>query len=313
MRRRITCLAVGALALLVLLPAVAHAQSTIVGVVRDTSGAVLPGVTVEAASDALIEKTRSVISDGTGQYRIVDLRPGTYTVTFSLEGFQTFKREGLDLPAEFTMTINADMRVGALEETITVTGDAPIVDVQTAVHTSGAEPRSDGRDSHRPHHPGHGPADRRRQPEPARHGRRPRHAADLHVDARHDGGEQHRDGRRHDRQRPAGRRRGPELLQRRDEPGSQLPDLGHRRRHVGGRRPPEHDSARGRQPVQRRLQGAPTGRATGRRTTDSATHALAGARRPATPSTGSSTSRCPRAARSRRTSSGSSGRPATSR
>jgi hypothetical protein len=119
----------------VLLPAVAHAQSAIVGVVKDTSGAVLPGVTVEAASDALIEKTRSVITDGTGQYRIVDLRPGTYSVTFSLEGFQTFKRDGLELPAQFTMTINADMRVGALEETLTVTGDAPTVDVQTAVHT----------------------------------------------------------------------------------------------------------------------------------------------------------------------------------
>jgi hypothetical protein len=111
------------------------AQSAVVGVVKDTSGAVLPGVTVEAASDALIEKTRSVVTDGSGQYRIVDLRPGTYSVTFSLEGFQTFKRDGLELPAQFTMTINADMTVGALEETLTVTGDAPTVDVQTAVHT----------------------------------------------------------------------------------------------------------------------------------------------------------------------------------
>jgi hypothetical protein len=119
----------------VLTPAVAHAQSAIVGVVKDTSGAVLPGVTVEAASDALIEKTRSVVTDGSGQYRIVDLRPGTYSVTFSLEGFQTFKRDALELPAQFTMTINADMKVGALEETLTVTGDAPTVDVQTAVHT----------------------------------------------------------------------------------------------------------------------------------------------------------------------------------
>jgi hypothetical protein len=118
-----------------MLPTVAHAQSAIVGVVKDTSGAVLPGVTVEASSDALIERTRSVITDGSGQYRIVDLRPGTYTVTFTLEGFSTFKRDGLELPAQFTMTINADMKVGALEETLTVTGDAPTVDVQTAVHT----------------------------------------------------------------------------------------------------------------------------------------------------------------------------------
>jgi hypothetical protein len=136
MRGRISGLAAAVLALLVLLPAVAQAQSAIVGTVKDTSGAVLPGVTVEASSEALIEKTRTVISGSDGQYRIVDLRPGTYTVTFSLEGFQTFKREGLDLPSQFTMTIDADMRVGALEETLTVTGDAPVVDVQTAVHTS---------------------------------------------------------------------------------------------------------------------------------------------------------------------------------
>src|SRR3954451_9658773 len=135
MRRRILGLAAAALACVVMLPAAAHAQSAIVGVAKDTSGAVLPGVTVEAASDALIEKTRAVVTDGTGQYRIVDLRPGTYSVTFSLEGFQAFKRDALELPAQFTMTINADMKVGSLEETLTVTGDAPTVDVQTAVHT----------------------------------------------------------------------------------------------------------------------------------------------------------------------------------
>src|SRR4051794_19144161 len=135
MRRRILGYAAAALACLVMLPAAAHAQSAIVGVVKDTSGAVLPGVTVEAASDALIEKTRSVVTDGSGQYRIVDLRPGTYSVTFSLEGFQAFKRDALELAAQFTMTINADMKVGSLEETLTVTGDTPTVDVQTAVHT----------------------------------------------------------------------------------------------------------------------------------------------------------------------------------
>src|ERR1700710_2014153 len=107
-----------ALACVVLLPAAARAQSAIGGVVKDTSGAVLPGVTVEAASDVLIEKTRAVTTDGSGQYKIVDLRPGIYVVTFSLPGFNSVKREGLDLPSAFTAQVNADMRVGALEETV---------------------------------------------------------------------------------------------------------------------------------------------------------------------------------------------------
>ena len=92
--------------------------------------AVLPGVTVEAASPALIEKVRTVVTDGEGRYNIVDLRPGTYVVTFSLAGFNTFKREGIELTAGFTATVNAELRVGALEETITVTGAAPLVDTQ---------------------------------------------------------------------------------------------------------------------------------------------------------------------------------------
>jgi hypothetical protein len=107
------------------------AQASITGVVRDPSGAVLPGVTVEAASPALIEKVRSVTTDGSGQYRIVDLRPGTYAVTFGLTGFSTVKREGIELTGSFTATVNAELRVGALEETITVTGASPTVDVQT--------------------------------------------------------------------------------------------------------------------------------------------------------------------------------------
>jgi hypothetical protein len=115
-----------------LVPSVALAQSSITGVVRDTSGAVLPGVTVEAASDALIEKVRTAVTDGGGAYRIVDLRPGVYTVTFTLTGFSTYKREGLELASEFNATVNADLRVGALEETITVTGESPIVDVTSA-------------------------------------------------------------------------------------------------------------------------------------------------------------------------------------
>ena len=117
---------------MVLLPSAALAQSSIAGVVKDSSGAVLPGVTVEAASDALIERVRSVVSDDSGQYRIVDLRPGRYTVTFTLSGFNTFRREDLELPSDFVATVNADMRVGSLQETITVTGESPMVDVQSA-------------------------------------------------------------------------------------------------------------------------------------------------------------------------------------
>ncbi len=132
---RIRALVVGAF-LLLLTPAVASAQSAISGLVRDTSGAVLPGVTVEASSDVLIEKTRTVVTDGDGRYTIVDLRPGTYLVVFTLTGFNTFRREAIDLPTNFTMTINADLRVGALEESITVTGDAPVVDVQSTQRTT---------------------------------------------------------------------------------------------------------------------------------------------------------------------------------
>jgi hypothetical protein len=116
----------------VLLPAVSWAQSGITGVVRDGSGAVLPGVTVEAASPALIEKIRSTVSDAQGLFRIVDLRPGTYSITFTLAGFRTLKRDGVELPAEFTATVNAELAVGALEETITVSGEAPTVDIRSS-------------------------------------------------------------------------------------------------------------------------------------------------------------------------------------
>ena len=108
----------------------AYAQSSsITGVVRDASGAVLPGVTVEAASPELIEKVRSAISDGTGQYRIIDLRPGTYSLTVTLPGFNTVKREGIELIGSQTLTIPIELRVGGVEETITVTGESPVVDV----------------------------------------------------------------------------------------------------------------------------------------------------------------------------------------
>ena len=119
----------------VVLPLWAEAQSGIAGVVRDTTGGVLPGVTVEASSEALIEKARSVVTDGQGQYRFVDLRPGLYTVTFALAGFNTIRREGINLPADFVASLNIDMRVGSLEETLTVTGDAPLVDVQSTARS----------------------------------------------------------------------------------------------------------------------------------------------------------------------------------
>jgi hypothetical protein len=112
-------------------PASAYAQATIAGTVRDTLGGVLPGVTVEAASPALIEKVRTAVTDDNGQYQIVNLRPGPYVVTFTLTGFSTVKREGIELTAAAVATISAEMRVGSLEETITVTGEAPIVDVQS--------------------------------------------------------------------------------------------------------------------------------------------------------------------------------------
>ena len=113
------------LAWFVVVPTAAFAQAVIAGTVKDASGAVLPGVVVEAASPALIEKVRTAVTDGTGQYRIEDLRPGTYTVTFTLQGFSTFRREGIELTGSFTATINADLKVGALAETITVTGETP--------------------------------------------------------------------------------------------------------------------------------------------------------------------------------------------
>jgi hypothetical protein len=128
--RRVLFVAV-ALAGILLLPKSVHAQATIAGVIRDASAAVLPGVTVEVSSPALIEKTRTVVSDGTGQYRITDLPPGTYSVTFALTGFATVKREDVVVSGSGVITINADLRVGALEETLTVTGQSPIVDTQS--------------------------------------------------------------------------------------------------------------------------------------------------------------------------------------
>src|SRR4029453_18061836 len=119
------------LGVVLVVPTAAFAQASITGVVRDSSGAVLPGVTVEASSDALIERVRSAVTDPTGQYRIIALRPGTYVVTFVLTGFSTVRREGIELEGQLTASVNADLRLGSLEETIVVTGESPIVDVQS--------------------------------------------------------------------------------------------------------------------------------------------------------------------------------------
>ena len=119
------------LACLLVAHSTAWAQATIAGLVRDTSGAVLPGVTVEAASPALIEKVRSTVTDGAGRYRIEDLRPGTYTVTFTLPSFATVKRDGLIVSGSAVIAVDADMRVGGVQETVTVTGDTPVVDIQS--------------------------------------------------------------------------------------------------------------------------------------------------------------------------------------
>src|SRR5437867_2205461 len=126
-------LVLGGLAVLwVLLPGAATAQSTIAGQVTDTTGAILPGVSVEASSPALIEKVRTVVTNADGRYSIVDLRPGTYVVSFTLTGFSTVKREGVDVSANVTVPVNAELRVSAVEETITVTGATPVVDIQQA-------------------------------------------------------------------------------------------------------------------------------------------------------------------------------------
>src|SRR2546423_7868003 len=122
--------------LLALVPAFALAQGqtgTIAGVAKDATGAVLPGVTVEVSSPALIEKVRTAVTDGEGAYKIINLRPGTYEVTFTLTGFSTVKHEGIELTAAFTANVNADMKVGTVAETITVTGESPIVDTQNVV------------------------------------------------------------------------------------------------------------------------------------------------------------------------------------
>jgi Carboxypeptidase regulatory-like domain len=122
-----------ALTCLSIVPAVAHAQgASIAGVVKDSSGAVLPGVTVEAASPVLIEKVRTATTDGSGQYKIIEILPGIYTVSFTLAGFSTVKHDAVEVTGSQTASVNAEMKVGTVSETITVTGETPVVDVQSA-------------------------------------------------------------------------------------------------------------------------------------------------------------------------------------
>jgi hypothetical protein len=123
-------LTVGSL-LILLISSIASAQSVIAGLVTDNTGAVLPGVTVEAESPALIEKVRTATTDGQGRYSIPDLRPGMYSVTFTLPGFNGVRRDGISVASDVNVPINAELRVGALEETITVSGETPVVDVQS--------------------------------------------------------------------------------------------------------------------------------------------------------------------------------------
>ena len=119
-----------ALVAVLMLPTTVFAQATLTGTVRDTSGSILPGVTVEATSPVLIEKVRTATTDETGQYRIVDLRAGTYNVTFTLLGFTTLVRENVQLSGTQIFSIPVELSVGGVQETITVTGETPVVDVQ---------------------------------------------------------------------------------------------------------------------------------------------------------------------------------------
>ena len=213
MTRNTTSRVVVLLACLFGWPAAGFAQSAITGTVRDASGAVLPGVTVEASSEALIEKSRNAVTDGQGAFRIVDLRPGYLSRHLHADGLSDAQARG---PRAALRLHDDDQRglAGRLARGIDH-GHRRCADRRR--HDSGPhagdQPGRVGRHPDRRHHSGRRTAGRRRQPEPPRRRRRPRHAADLHGDAWDVGREQHRPGGRDDGERPAGRRRGPELLQ----------------------------------------------------------------------------------------------------
>src|SRR5262245_21089108 len=131
MSTRVARLVLVVLAVMVHAPLWAQSgQDAIAGLVKDSTGGVLPGVTVEASSPALIEQSKSAVTNENGQYRIVDLRPGTYKVTFTLPGFSTIIRDGIVLESNFVAPLNVDMAVGTVEQSIVVTGESPIVHVQ---------------------------------------------------------------------------------------------------------------------------------------------------------------------------------------
>ena len=132
---KVLLVALAVLTIVGLLPTATSAQSTLTGAVSDNTGGVMPGVTVEVSSPVLIEGSRIAVTDGTGRYTIIDLRPGTYDVTFSLPGFSTVLRQAVEIPANFTQTINTVLVVGGIAETVTVSGESPVVDVQNAART----------------------------------------------------------------------------------------------------------------------------------------------------------------------------------
>ena len=250
----------------------------------------------------------SPTADGT--YRITDLRPGTYTITFSLPGFKTARLEAVELRADFTGTLNANLEVGALEESITVTGASPVVDVSSnakveVLTARGARPGAD-----RAQHPGLRAAGERRHAERPRRRRLARHAADLHVHARPHLGEQHRHGRRPDGERPRWRRRRAAVLQPGDGPGDELPDQRRRRRRLAGRRAHGHrrPGTAATSSTDRSSRPRPTGSWLANNLDDDL-QARGLARRRAA-STGSTTSTSASAARSSATSCGSSPRRA---
>ena len=223
---------------------------TLAGTVRDTSGAVLPGVTVEASSPALIEKTRTAVTDGSGQYQITNLPPGTYAITFSLQGFSTLVREGVELTGGGVTTINAELRVGAVAESVTVTGETPVVDVQSARQQtvlSGdvvrALPASRGYGNYLAAIPGH-PGDR------LQHRRRDEHQL-LHR-PRRPRQRGRRPDRRHERRLAVQRRRRVQLRLRHEQrdrsPGVDLRRPGRGR---PGRAVVQHHPQDGRQHLQR--------------------------------------------------------------
>src|SRR5262245_40139732 len=138
MRHHLTRIAV-ALTMLSTFPPGAFAQresAALVGTVRDESGLVVPGVTVEATSPALIERSKTTVTDGQGQFRIVDLRPGSYTVAFNLEGFGRTTHEGIALVVGFTATVDAVLKAAGVEESVIVSGRSDVVDLQNTARRS---------------------------------------------------------------------------------------------------------------------------------------------------------------------------------